>query len=389
METIDRFLQLPQTHFFLFGPRGTGKSTWLKKLYGGEAIYIDLLSPDLFRLYSTYPERLKEILDARPKEQTVIIDEIQKVPGLLTVIHQLVEQSKNFKFILTGSSARKLKKTGADLLAGRALLKILHPFMASELKEKFNLTRALSQGLLPLVWSSKNPDETLKTYISLYLREEIQMEGLVRNIGSFSRFLEAISFSHASVLNTTQVAREAQIERKTVEGYIDILEDLLLAYRLPVFAKRAKRHLIQHRKFYFFDAGVYKAIRPMGPFDTPEIMAGASLEGLILQHLKAFLAYSSSQDQIFYWRTKSGVEVDFVVYGPKLFTAIEVKNTKNVYKNDIRGLLSFKEDYPNAQLLLLYRGKERLKIEGVKCLPCEDFLLNLIPGQPIDKSKDQ
>jgi len=382
MELKNRFFQLPSQSFFLFGPRGTGKSTWLKRLFP-KAIYVDFLSPDVYRTFSAKPERLKELIKGNPSEKTIIIDEIQKAPILLDVVHQVLEESKDLQFILTGSSAKKLKKQGVDLLAGRVLLKTLHPFMAAELGQDFQLEKALQYGMLPLVWGAKNPQEALGAYISLYLKEEVQMEGLVRNIGSFSRFLEAISFSQGAVLNTSQVARECQVERKTVEGYLGILEDLMLGFRLSLFRKRSKRYLSQHPKFYYFDAGVFRSTRPKGPLDTPEEIAGATLEGLVAQQLRAFIAYSSLGYELFFWRTKSGVEVDFVIYGADDFTAIEVKNSRTVHPKDLNGLLSFRQDYPQSKLLFLYRGKERLKIKDVFCLPCEEFLKNLVPGQRI------
>ena len=174
-----------------------------------------------------------------------------------------------------------------DLLAGRVLLETLHPFLAAELGSQFSLEQSLRLGLLPLVLAAKEPEETLKSYVSLYLREEVQVEGLVRNIGSFSRFLEAMTFSHASLLNTSEVARECQVGRKAVDGFVEILEDLLLGFRLKVFTKKAKRNLVQHPKFYYMDAGIFRSLRPKGPLDAPEEIAGASLEGLVAQQLRA------------------------------------------------------------------------------------------------------
>ena len=291
METlIPRIFTSPKHNFFLFGPRGTGKTTWLRQNYP-DAIWIDLLEPDVFRSYSARPERLREIVLAYPDKKTVVVDEIQKVPELLSAIHTLIEKKLGIQFILTGSSSRKLKRTGADLLAGRVIKKTLHPFLAIELGRKFNLTNALKQGLLPLVVSAQDSNSILKTYAALYIREEVQMEGLVRNIGNFSRFLEAVSFSHGSILNTSNVARECEVERKVVEGYITILEDLLLAFHLPVFTKRAKRAVVSHPKFYSFDAGVFRSLRPSGPLDRTEEIEGCALEGLVAQHLIAWNSY--------------------------------------------------------------------------------------------------
>jgi len=379
MELIDRFLPIPAGNFFLFGPRGTGKSTWLRQKFP-DALLIDLLDADTVRGYLSRPERLKELLEGNPKSQQVIIDEIQRVPALLDVVHQLVEGKPPFQFILTGSSARKLKRTGVNLLAGRLLLKTLHPFMAAELGPRFNLSQSLQLGLLPLVLGADDPRETLKSYAVLYLREEIQAEGLVRNLGGFSRFLEVISLSQGSLLNISNVSRECQVGRKTVEGFVEILEDLMLGFRVQVFTRRAQRHLVNHPKFYFMDAGVFRALRPRGPLDSPEEIGGACLEGLVAQHLRAWAAYTPGDHQLYYWRTKSGTEVDFVLYGDQAFWAIEVKNSRSVSGRDVKSLLAFQEDYPQAQTCLLYGGKERMKIKGVLCLPCDDFLLRLSPG---------
>lgn len=384
METIDRFFRPPRSSFFLFGPRGTGKSTFVNR-YFRNAVYIDLLDPERVRFFSAKPERLAEVVDANPQSEQIVIDEVQRVPDLLAVVHSLMEAKKGRQFVLTGSSARKLKRTGVDLLGGRALLHTLHPFMAAELGKRFDFEQALRYGLLPVVLASDSPDEVLRSYAALYLREEVQMEGLVRNIGGFSRFLEAISFSHSSVLNISNVARESEVERKVVEGYVAVLEDILLGWRVPIFTKRAKRKLSVHPKFYLFDTGVFRSLRPQGPLDRPEEMEGQALEGLVAQHLKAWIAYSRLKRGLFFWRTRSNVEVDFVVYGPDGLWAIEVKNTRRIRPDDLRGLRAFKEEYPQSKPFLLYRGKDRILAEGVLCLPCEDFLIKLRPDQALDE----
>lgn len=375
---IPRIFKSPKHSFFLFGPRGTGKTTWLRQSYP-QALWIDLLEPDVFRSYSAHPERLREIILAHPDKKNVVVDEIQKVPELLSVVHSLIEKKLGIQFMLTGSSSRKIKRADVDLLAGRVIKRSLHPFMAVELGKGFNLDKALKQGLLPLVVSAKNPADVLKAYIALYIREEVQMEGLVRNIGNFSRFLEAVSFSHANLLNISNVARDCEVERKVVEGYITILEDLLLAFRLPMFTKRAKRAVISHPKFYFFDTGVYRSLRPCGPLDRPEEIDGSALEGLTAQHLLAWNSYRQDKNKVYFWRTAAGSEVDFVVYGEDVFWAIEVKNTARIRPEDLRSLNSFKLDYPESSAYLLYRGKERLMRNKVLCVPIEEFLLRLNP----------
>ena len=380
MAFIPRFLTPPQGHFFVLGPRGTGKTLWCKHQYPS-ALRIDLLDPRTLRELSAQPERLTELVEANPGKPQIVIDEIQKLPALLEVVHLLIERKTRQQFILTGSSARKLRRQGVNLLGGRAVEKHLHPYTAAELGSQFRLDSALRQGMLPIVWAAEDPQEILYAYEGLYLREEVQMEGLVRNVGAFARFLEAMSFAHGSVLNLTAVARDSHVNRKTVEGYLEILEDLLLGFRIDVFTKRAKRVLASHPKFYFFDAGVFRANRPAGPLDVPSELDGAALEGLVGQNLRAWCDYSHGRHGLHYWQTRAQVEVDFIVYGESGLYAMEVKNTRQVRPEDLRGLKAFAEDYPQSQRYLLYRGKERLKRDGILCIPCEDFLLQLLPDR--------
>lgn len=379
MEVVIRFFHAPSKSFFLFGPRGTGKSTWLKNHYP-HAIFIDLLEPETYRSYKAFPERLRDFVQANSTTETFIIDEVQKVPELLSVVHLLLEEKKGWQFILTGSSARKLKRAGVDLLAGRATLKHMHPFMAGELKEKFLLENALTLGMLPVIYDSPNPLQDLRTYISLYMKEEVQMEGIVRNSDQFARFLEIISFSQGSVLNYSNIARDCGVSHKTVENYVSILQDLLLAFTLPIFTKKAKRILTTHPKFYYFDAGVYRAIRPKGPLDQPEEISGIVLETLVVQHLRAWLDYSEKEGQLYFWRTKSGLEVDFIIYGEIGFFAIEVKNSQKIRNEDLRALQEFNKDYESCKLILIYRGKEKLQKDNILCIPITEFLLELVPN---------
>ena len=383
----DRFFAAPPSSYFLFGPRGTGKTTWLSTRYT-DSIRIDLIDPENARFYGAAPERLKQTIAASPDRKIVVIDEVQRVPELLRVVHQLSELDKSLVFVLTGSSARRLRATGVDLLAGRALLRTMHPFMATELGLDFNLDRALELGLIPLVIDAEDPADRLRTYAALYVREEVQAEGLVRNVGAFSRFLEAMSFSHASTLNTSNIARECQVERKVVSGYIDILQDLLLAFTLPVFSRRAGRRMSTHPKIYFVDSGLYRSLRPKGPLDRREELEGPALEGLVAQHLRAWIAYSGKDDTLSFWRTRSGSEVDFVLYGESGLYAIEVKNSRTLHPRDFTGIRSFCDDYPESTPILLYRGNRRLIDRGVLCLPCESFLRALDPGNRFSKLVD-
>lgn len=380
MKMIKRNFKDSPTSYFLFGPRGIGKSTWLKVNHQ-DALLIDLLEPATFRSLKARPERLTEIIAGNPEKNIIILDEIQKVPALLDSVHKHIEEDDAKQFILTGSSPRKIRQAGINLLGGRALVRSLHSFMASELKDAFNLTDALNTGLIPLVVASQEPAQTLEAYISLYMREEIQMEGLVRNIGDFARFLEAISFSHGSVLNISNVARECEVGRKTVEGYLNVLYDLLMAYSVPVFTRKARRAVTRHPKFYFFDTGVFMTLRPSGPLDRPGEIHGAALEGLVAQHLRAWIAYRQSSCKLYYWRTRSGTEIDFIVYGNDGFWAVEVQNSRTVRPQDLRSLKAFCDDYPECTPLLVYRGDTQLYRDNIMCVPCETFLQAIHPDR--------
>lgn len=384
MESVSRAFQPPQDSFFLFGPRGSGKSTWLRQHFA-EALWVDLLEPDTVRRLQGRPEQLADQV-AQSTAKNIVIDEIQRVPALLDVVHRLIEKGGRSKhrFILTGSSTRKLKAAGTNLLGGRALLETMHPFMACELGKSFDLSTALKLGMLPVVRAAADPQATLRAYAGLYVREEVQAEGLVRQAGAFSRFLEAVSLSHATVLNAAAVARECQVERRTVDGYLGVLEDIQLSFRLPVFSKRAKRKLSVHTKLYLNDPGVFQSLRPRGPLDSVPEALGPALEGLVAQHLRAWIAYGHAEMTLHFWRTQSGQEVDLVLYGPDGFTAIEVKAGSRVDPRDLSSLKAFIADYPQAKAALLYTGKEALKVQGIPVLPCQDFLAKLVPGKRLN-----
>jgi predicted AAA+ superfamily ATPase len=379
MAFIPRLLSAGRDHYFLLGPRGTGKTSWCTHQYP-DALRVDLLNPAVLRRYTAAPEYLIEVVGANPGAKHILIDEIQKLPTLLQVVHLLIERKTGQQFVLSGSSARKLRREGVNLLGGRATQKLMHPYMAVELGPRFKLGSALRQGMLPVVWAADDPIAVLEAYNALYLLEEVQQESLVRNIGAFARFLQAMSFSHASVLNLANVSREAQVSRKTVEGYLQILEDLLLGFRLEVFTRRARRGLAAHPKFYFFDTGVFRANRSAGPLDSSTEIDGLALEGLVAQHLHAWCDYSHGKHTLHYWQTRSRNEVDLVLYGESGIYAIEVKNARRADSSDFTSLRHFAEDYPQSRRYLLYRGEDRLTRDGVLCMPCEEFLRTLRPN---------
>lgn len=360
--------------FFLFGPRGTGKTTWVKSAFP-EAVYMDLLEAELFNDLTANPQRLSNFIPPGFKEW-VIIDEVQRIPELLHEVHRLIE-TKKYRFILTGSSPRKLKRKGPNLLAGRALTLSMHPLSVAELGNDFQLDHSLRYGQLPSVYTETDSQKYLEAYVRAYLEEEIRQEGLTRNLSAFARFLEAASFSQGSVLNISSVARECHIERKVVENYFSILEDLRISYRIPVFSKKAKRRLIVHPKFYFFDVGIYRTLRPMGPLDAPEEVDGIALETLFLQELIALNSALDLGYKIFYWRTSNGKEVDFVLYGPKGLLSFEIKRTSRITSAMLGGLKSFLADYPMAKVYFVYGGNRRMYEDKIEIVPVLEILKNL------------
>ena len=374
---FSRLLKIPVDNnksFFLFGPRGTGKTTWIKRIFS-EALYFDLLEFDLYNDLLARPGRLENLIP--PSFQNwIILDEIQRIPQLLNEVHRLIE-TFHYKFILTGSSARTLRKKGVNLLAGRALTYKMYPLTAVELGDSFCLKKSLAWGHLPSIPSEKKPNLFLKAYVQTYLREEVLQEGLTRNLGSFSRFLETASFSQGSVLNISEIARESGIERMRVTNYFSILEDLLLASLLPVFTRRAKRRMISHPKFYFFDVGIFRALRPMGPLDSPQEAEGPGLETLCFQELSAINDYYNYEYNLYYWRTSNGVEVDFILYGPKGLLAFEIKRSSRISKKDLNGLRLFANDYPEAKLYMLYGGSRHEYVNNISILPVEKALKEL------------
>ena len=367
---------LKGTHsFFLFGPRGTGKTSWLRsKIPNG--LYIDLLNQEVFFDLLQNPHRIEEMIPKDFKDW-IIIDEVQKIPDLLNEVHRMIE-SYRYKFILTGSSARTLKRKGINLLAGRALYYKMFPLTAIELGKDFRIERSLKVGQLPTVHNQNvKAEDYLNSYIHVYLREEVMQEGLTRNAGAFAKFLQTASFSQGSLLNISEIAREIQIERKTVEEYFQITEDLLLATRLPVFTKRAKRKMVTHSKFYYFDVGVYRTLRPMGPFDSPEEAEGPALESLVFQETQAINSYLEFGYEVYFWRTADQLEIDFILYGPKGLVAIDVKRSKKINPADLQSLKAFQADYPNSTLYIFYGGNQRLYFDGIEAIPVAEALQNL------------
>ena len=358
---------------FIFGPRGTGKTSWLKETCKN-TLYFDLLNSQIYTELLGNPSLIESRIPTA-YSNWVIIDEIQKIPALLNEVHRLIE-SKKIKFILTGSSARSLRKKGVNLLAGRAFTSHMHPLIAEEIGSEFDLSRALTTGLLPMAYKSNRYQRYLSAYVETYLKEEVLQEALTRNINLFARFLSAAAFSQGGVLSYTDIAREIGTTRQTVCNFFDILEDLLISSRLPVFSKRAKREVIAQNKFYYFDVGVYLSLRPKGPLDLPSELRGAALETLFLQHLRAMNDYYFLGYEIYFWRTKSQLEVDFILYGEKGLLAFEIKNNTRINTKEFKSLKVFKTDYPIAECYMIYMGDRSYFEDDIQVMPMQKVLFD-------------
>ena len=357
---------------FLFGPRQCGKSSLIKKTLP-DALVLDLLSVDIFTRLARNPNYLEEVCrDGRP----VVIDEIQKLPVLLDEVHRLIE-SKGIRFLLTGSSARKLRKGGVNLLGGRARVRNLHPFSASELGEAFDLDRAINYGLVPGIWGSDAPDEDLAGYVSLYLEQEIMQEGATRNLPAFSRFLEIAALSSGEQINYQAISADAQIPRSTVQEYFKILKDTLLASEVPVWRKGRSRKTVETAKFYLFDTGVTRRLQGRGSLVKGTTEYGHAFESWVMHELAAYSDALKRDAEISYWRTRTGLEVDFVVNGE---VAIESKTTHNVTRDDLKGLRAIADEGAFRHRILVSGEPLAREIDGIWILPWQEFISRLWSG---------
>jgi predicted AAA+ superfamily ATPase len=385
---IDRFLvKFPHDiAFFMFGPRQVGKSTviahFLKKK---PHLKFDLLNRNIFSELNRDPMMLKKQIEYQIKKKTkidyVYIDEIQKIPELLDVVHSLIEEYK-IKFILSGSSARKIKRSHANLLGGRAAIRRLYPFLLRELMEQFSLSRVLSLGAIPGVYfdTAENAKSKLQAYVETYLKEEIAQEGIVRNLGSFQRFLEVAAVYSGEILNFENVAREGALSSKTVAGYFEILEDTLIGFRLKAWDQTVKKQLAKHPKFYFFDNGVVNTLAETIT-SLPQELRGKRFEQWIINEVRASLDYSQAEMSLFYWRTQAGNEVDLLITRSNVpLAAIEIKAKKKVSSTDLSGLKSLHEEYPKIKHLFCVCEVEAPYLDGVvEVVPYKEFLTKIIP----------
>lgn len=372
---LDLLKLLPRKSFFLFGPRSIGKSHLIRQQLKDQALVIDLLRSDLLLRLSSRPEELQGIVEAAPGKRWVVIDEIQRVPTLLPEVHRLIE-TKGRRFLLTGSSARKLRRGSTDLLAGRAWVANLFPLSWSEL-EAFDLSRYLRFGGLPPVYLSASPEEELRAYVSVYLQEEIRAEGLIRRLPPFTRFLRVAALSSGQLLNYSQVASDAEVAPSTVREYFSLLEDTLVGWTLEPWTASRKRKAIQTAKFYLFDPGVMHALAGTTELDRNSDLYGRSFEHFIGMELRAYTSYARTGDSLHFWRSKHGYEVDYLVGGR---VAIEVKATRKASLRDARGLLALREEQAAKRFFLVSEDTVAAQREGIEFLPWAAFLARLWGG---------
>ncbi len=343
---------------FLWGPRKTGKTTLLQTQFP-QAKFYDLLKTELKTTLLVHPERLREeVLGQKPK--IVIIDEVQKVPALLDEVHWCIENTKT-KFILCGSSARKVRHGSANLLGGRAWRFELFPLTTSEIKE-LDLSRALNHGLLPKHYLEERPERSLKSYVLNYINEEIHAEALVRNVPAFSNFLEMVALGHGQLINYATMGRDCGVDGKTVREYYQILEDTLLGHTLEPWRKAKKRRLIETAKFYLFDVGIVRALKGMPIIQPGTVEFGHSFKHFLIEEIRAYLSYKEKNFPLAFWKTSTGMEVDLIV--GQMDLALEFKATPKLRKEDLKGLLALNEEHKVKNSIIVCLEKEIRKLEN-------------------------
>jgi len=372
---IDRICQFNNElddSIFLFGARQTGKSTALRQQFPND-IYIDLLDTDIRNRLAKRPGLLYEMLKDKPEGTLAIIDEIPEVPELLNEVHRLISE-KNLRFILCGSSARKLKRKGTNTLGGRAFPVYFFPFVSAELPD-LDIDRAVNYGMIPSHYLAKNPTRRLAAYIDVYLKEEIKEESLVRNLTAFQRFLEVAAICDGEVINNNNIAQECGVSATTVSSYFDILEDTLIGYRIPAYTRVIQRRLIQAPRFYYFDVGVvnYMLHREGLLRGTPQY--GHAFEHLVVQELIAYMSYTHQKEKLSYWRTYTGIEVDIVIGDARI--AIEIKSVEEVQNKHLKGLKAFGEEHPDSRRIIVSLDIIPRRIGDIECIPIKEFFTRL------------
>jgi predicted AAA+ superfamily ATPase len=355
---------------FLFGPRQTGKTSLLRAQFP-QATVIDLLDEELFLRLQARPVALRDLL---PRSGTVVIDEIQRVPALLNEVHLQIEKNRGLRFILTGSSARKLRQKGVNLLGGRARSRRLHPFVWAEIREQFDLSKVLLHGSLPSIFFSDNPREDIKSYVGDYLREEIAAEAATRNLPAFARFLETAAITNGQILNYQKISNDAQVKRSTAQNYYDILRDTLIGTELESYRKTRSRKATATSKFYFFDLGLVNYLRGIRELPERTPLYGDALEAYLHHELRSWVDYQGD-GEVRYWRSSTGThEVDFILNEE---IAIECKATRHASNEDLKGLQSLGDEMRLKRKVLVCLENRRRTLAGVEILPLQEFLAEL------------
>lgn len=363
---------------FLFGARQVGKSTLLEQRFPN-AIYFDLLQPELRQRFQKQPALLGEILEKYPAKTLVIVDEIQKAPELLDEIHSLMVK-RGLYFILSGSSARKIKRSGANTLGGRAIPETLYPLVSAEIPD-FDLSKALQNGMIPRHYMTQDATKRIKAYVELYLKEEIREEAMLRGIASFSRFMEVAAISDGEIINYENIASDCGVSANTIKSYFQILYDTLIGYEVPAFQKTVKRKLFHAPKFYYFDVGIANYLTGRHRIQPGSPEYGHAFEHFVIQELIAYIGYSGSPDKLSYWRTYSGMEVDAVLGNAKV--AIEIKSATEIKPRHKTGLIRFLEEHPQTRPIIVSLDKLSRKSDNIEVLYVMDFLKMLWNGDII------
>lgn len=372
---LERILRIDREldgSIFLFGARQTGKSTALRMQFP-DAIYIDLLDTSLKSRFRRRPSLMYEMLHNKTEGTLVIIDEIPEVPELLSEVHRLISEC-GIVFILCGSSARKLKRKGKNTLGGRALPVYMYPLVSKEIPD-FDIDRAVNYGMLPSHYLAKNPTRQLAAYIEVYLKEEIREEALVRNLGAFQRFLEVAALTDGEMVNNNNIAQDCGVSASTVSSYFDILEDTLIGYRIPAFRKVMKRRLMQAPRFYYFDIGITNHLLHRKELVRGTTDYGHAFEHLVIQELVAWQHYTHSEEELSYWRTYTGIEVDAVLGDGRV--AIEIKSVEEVLPRHLKGLKTFADEYPKSRRIIVSLDVINRVTDGIECLHVTDFFKQL------------
>ncbi|NOT38269.1 MAG: ATP-binding protein [Saprospiraceae bacterium] len=385
---INRFLELKGQHCMIIGPHGIGKSNYLKIKFPN-SLSIDLSNEDNLIKFKRNVLSFEKLVLSNPDRKHIVIDELQKLPALVPVIHKLIALRTGQRFLFSASSIRNLKREDDSLLGESVIKQSMHPFMVSEINAEIEIEELVKSGMMPVCFYKEEKEIFLDAYINQYLEAEVIGGSLIRKVEPFKRFVQHVSLIHGSVLNISKIAKACNVERKTVESYIDLIQEINLGYVINVFDNNAKRRLSGHPKFYFIDSGIYQVFKRKSKEAQSETEKDPAIEGFISQHLSAWIAYSFTDTKLFFWRSQRGLEVHFILHGQSEFSAIHVINSIEVKAGDLRGLKEFRKEHPEAYRFLLYRGSKKYIDSGILIVPIDEFLQKLHPECSVTQMYDR